>query len=113
MAATRPTCEFRQLGSLLAAHRASGAQVLGVTVLGVAGLWLNRTTTDSGDFQGGLDVLAPLAPMPLAWLCCATPRTPSRSSPWSRQGLPAGHPYSAATVACRSGRCREIRQWGP
>lgn len=42
--------------------------VLGVGVVSVAGLWLNRMTTDSGDFQGGLDVLAALAAMPLAWV---------------------------------------------
>ncbi|MFI0234790.1 hypothetical protein [Streptomyces sp. NPDC017086] len=47
--------------------RRTVSAVLGVAVLGVAGLWLNRMTTDSGDFQGGLDVLAALAPMPLAW----------------------------------------------
>jgi len=44
-------------------------------VLGVAGLWLNRMTTDSGDFQGGLDVLAALAPMPLAWAMGFAART--------------------------------------
>ncbi len=32
LAMTRPTCEVRRLGSLLAAHRAGGAQVLGVVV---------------------------------------------------------------------------------
>ncbi|MFI0537823.1 sensor histidine kinase [Streptomyces sp. WSLK1-3] len=52
-----------------------GVAVLGVAVLGVAGLWLNRMTTDSSDFRGGVDVLAALAPMPLAWVMGYAART--------------------------------------
>ncbi|MFH9663444.1 sensor histidine kinase [Streptomyces sp. NPDC017248] len=55
--------------------RRTVSAVLGVAVLGVAGLWLNRMTTDSGDFQGGLDVLAALAPMPPAWVMGFAART--------------------------------------
>lgn len=47
----------------------------GGAVLAAAGLWLNRMTTDSGEFQGGLDVLAALAPMPLAWAMGFAART--------------------------------------
>jgi signal transduction histidine kinase len=63
------------LGNCCASWRRSLSAVLGVTVLTVAGLWLNRLTTDSGDFQGGLDVLAALAPMPLAWAMGFAART--------------------------------------
>ncbi|MFI0242236.1 sensor histidine kinase [Streptomyces sp. NPDC016845] len=63
------------LGHNGANWRRTVSAVLGVTVLGVAGLWLNRMTTDSGDFQGGLDVLAALAPMPLAWVMGFAART--------------------------------------
>ncbi|GAB2793934.1 hypothetical protein GCM10027091_27420 [Streptomyces daliensis] len=63
------------LGSRCASWRRTGSAVLGAIVLGVAGLWLNRLTTDSGDFQGGLDVLAALAPMPLAWAMGFAART--------------------------------------
>ncbi|GEK04346.1 two-component sensor histidine kinase [Streptomyces sp. 1-11] len=55
--------------------RRTVSAVLGVSMLSVAGLWLNRMTTDSGDFQGGLDVLAVLAPMPLAWVMGFAART--------------------------------------
>ncbi|MEU6680314.1 histidine kinase [Streptomyces sp. NPDC046925] len=47
----------------------------GAGVLTAAGLWVNRLTTESGDFQGGLDVLAALAPMPLAWVLGFAART--------------------------------------
>ncbi|MFE1975196.1 sensor histidine kinase [Streptomyces hygroscopicus] len=63
------------LGNHGTSWRRTVSAVLGVTVLSVAGLWLNRMTTDSGDFQGGLDVLAALAPMPLAWAMGFAART--------------------------------------
>ncbi len=63
------------LGNHVASWRRTVSAVLGVSVLSVAGLWLNRMTTDSGDFQGGLDVLAALAPMPLAWAMGFAART--------------------------------------
>ncbi|ATL31519.1 sensor histidine kinase [Streptomyces formicae] len=63
------------LGNHGTSWRRTLSAVLGVTVLSVAGLWLNRMTTDSGDFQGGLDVLAALAPMPLAWAMGFAART--------------------------------------
>ncbi|MFJ2294002.1 sensor histidine kinase [Streptomyces sp. NPDC087894] len=63
------------LGHHGVSRRRTVLAVLGVSVLGVAGLWLNRMTTDSGDFQGGLDVLAALAPMPLAWVMGFATRT--------------------------------------
>ncbi|MFF1465887.1 hypothetical protein [Streptomyces sp. NPDC058330] len=46
------------LGNRCASWRRTVSAVLAVVVLGPAGLWLNRMTTDSGDFQGGLGVLA-------------------------------------------------------
>lgn len=63
------------LGNHGTSWRRTVSAVLGVTVLSVAGLWLNRMTTESGDFQGGLDVLAALAPMPLAWAMGFAART--------------------------------------
>ncbi|MGW1135123.1 sensor histidine kinase [Streptomyces griseoluteus] len=63
------------LGHHGVSRRRAVSVVLGVSVLSVAGLWLNRMTTDSGDFQGGLDVLAALAPMPLAWVMGFAART--------------------------------------
>ncbi|MEV7127604.1 histidine kinase [Streptomyces sp. NPDC093260] len=66
---------FYAMGSHCASWRRTVSAVLGVLVLSVAGLWLNRMTTDSGDFRGGLDVLAALAPMPLAWAMGFAART--------------------------------------
>ncbi len=63
------------LGSHCVSWRRTASAVLGGVTLGVAGLWLNRMTTDSSDFQGGLDVLAALAPMPLAWTMGFAART--------------------------------------
>lgn len=63
------------LGNHCASWRRTVSAVLVVTGLSVAALWLNRVTTDSGDFQGGLDVLAALAPMPLAWAMGFAART--------------------------------------
>nr|BFD80611.1 hypothetical protein StreXyl84_00120 [Streptomyces sp. Xyl84] len=63
------------LGHHGASWRRTVSAVVGGIVLSVAGLWLNRVTTDSGDFQGGLDVLAALAPMPLAWAMGFAART--------------------------------------
>ncbi|WP_446044769.1 sensor histidine kinase [Streptomyces olivaceus] len=63
------------LGNHGTSWRRTVSAVLGVTVLSVAGVWLNRMTTDSRDFQGGLDVLAALAPMPLAWAMGFAART--------------------------------------
>ncbi|MDX3401042.1 hypothetical protein [Streptomyces sp. ME01-18h] len=63
------------LGRHGVSQRRTVSAVLGVSVLSVAGLWLNRMTTDSGDFRGGLDVLAVLAPMPLAWVMGFAART--------------------------------------
>ncbi|GAA2983956.1 MULTISPECIES: sensor histidine kinase [Streptomyces] len=63
------------LGNHCASWRRTVSAVLAGVVLGLAGLWLNRMTTDSGDFQGGLDVLAALAPMPLAWAMGFAART--------------------------------------
>ncbi|MEU2058474.1 sensor histidine kinase [Streptomyces bungoensis] len=66
---------FYNLGSHCVSWRRTVSAVLGVVVLGVAGLWLNRMTTHSSDFRGGLDVLAALAPMPLAWVTGFAART--------------------------------------
>lgn len=63
------------LGNHGTSWRRTVSAVFGVTVLSVAGVWLNRMTTDSRDFQGGLDVLAALAPMPLAWAMGFAART--------------------------------------
>ncbi|MFI1338117.1 sensor histidine kinase [Streptomyces sp. NPDC020845] len=41
----------------------------------VIGLWANRESADSGEFRGGFDVLAILAPMPLAWAVGFAART--------------------------------------
>lgn len=49
--------------------------VLGGGVLTAAGLWANRMTAGAGEFRGGLDVLAALAPMPLAWVLGFAART--------------------------------------
>ncbi|MFH9677526.1 sensor histidine kinase [Streptomyces sp. NPDC017405] len=70
-----PAVLLYSLGHHGVSWRRTVSAVLGVAVLGVAGLWLNRMTTDSGDFQGGLDVLAALAPMPLAWVMGFAART--------------------------------------
>ncbi|MFE1048071.1 sensor histidine kinase [Streptomyces olivaceus] len=70
-----PAVLLYNLGHHGVSRRRTVSAVLGVTVLSVAGLWLNRMTTDSGDFQGGLDVLAALAPMPLAWVMGFAART--------------------------------------
>ncbi|CAM5501744.1 hypothetical protein SRIMM317S_04983 [Streptomyces rimosus subsp. rimosus] len=85
------------LGNHVASWRRTVSAVLGVSVLSVAGLWLNRMTTDSGDFQGGLDVLAALAPMPLAW---GSPRGPGRNS-WPRPS--GGRPTHAGHRPWRGG----------
>jgi signal transduction histidine kinase len=53
----------------------TASAVLGVIPLSVAGLWLNRISADSGDFRGGWDVLAALAPMPLTWVMGFAART--------------------------------------
>ncbi|MEV7084524.1 histidine kinase [Streptomyces sp. NPDC093085] len=55
------------LGSRCPDRRRTGAAVLGGVVLVLAGLWVNRLTADRSTFQGGIDVLAVLAPMPSAW----------------------------------------------
>ncbi|GHC18190.1 hypothetical protein GCM10010348_48340 [Streptomyces anthocyanicus] len=70
-----PAVLLYNLGHHGVSRRRTVSAVLGVSVLSVAGLWLNRMTTDSGDFQGGLDVLAALAPMPLAWVMGFAART--------------------------------------
>ncbi|MFJ3667282.1 sensor histidine kinase [Streptomyces sp. NPDC090106] len=49
--------------------------VSGAAVLFAVGVWANRMTTDSAEFRGGLDVLAVLAPMPLAWVTGFVART--------------------------------------
>ncbi|MEU4890950.1 histidine kinase [Streptomyces sp. NPDC044780] len=41
--------------------------LLGGVVMALLGLWVNRMTAGASEFRGGLDVLAVLAPMPLAW----------------------------------------------
>ncbi|MEU2552403.1 histidine kinase [Streptomyces sp. NPDC013313] len=70
-----PAVLLYNLGHHGVSWRRTVSAVLGVSMLSVAGLWLNRMTTDSGDFQGGLDVLAVLAPMPLAWVMGFAART--------------------------------------
>ncbi|MEV4047566.1 histidine kinase [Streptomyces sp. NPDC049744] len=70
-----PAVLLYNLGHHGVSRRRTMSAVLGVSVLSAAGLWLNRMTTDSGDFQGGLDVLAALAPMPLAWVMGFAART--------------------------------------
>ncbi|MGA4845092.1 histidine kinase dimerization/phosphoacceptor domain-containing protein [Streptomyces sp. G5(2025)] len=49
--------------------------LLGGGALALAGLWVNRMTVGAGEFRGGLDVLAALAPMPLAWAMGSAART--------------------------------------
>lgn len=70
-----PAVLLYNLGHHGVSRRRTMSAVVGGSVLSVAGLWLNRMTTDSGDFQGGLDVLAALAPMPLAWVMGFAART--------------------------------------
>ncbi|MFD5969368.1 sensor histidine kinase [Streptomyces sp. NPDC060311] len=70
-----PAVLLYNLGHHGVSRRRTMSAVLGVSVLSAAGLWLNRMTTDSGDFRGGLDVLAALAPMPLAWVMGFAART--------------------------------------
>ncbi|MEV7197592.1 histidine kinase [Streptomyces sp. NPDC093510] len=63
------------LGGRCTSWKRTVLAAVGGTVLAATGLWLNRMTTDSGEFQGGLDVLAALAPMPLAWAMGFAART--------------------------------------
>ncbi|MFE9004375.1 sensor histidine kinase [Streptomyces sp. NPDC007875] len=44
-------------------------------LMALVGLWVNRTTASAGEFRGGADVLAMLAPMPLAWTVGFAART--------------------------------------
>ncbi|MGW8378953.1 histidine kinase [Streptomyces sp. ODS28] len=46
----------------------TASALLGGGVICLLGLWLNRMTASTSEFRGGLDVLAALAPMPLAWV---------------------------------------------
>jgi signal transduction histidine kinase len=55
------------LGSRCASWPRTVSALLGAGVMALLGLWVNRVTTGVGEFRGGLDVLAALAPMPLAW----------------------------------------------
>ncbi|MFJ5173674.1 sensor histidine kinase [Streptomyces griseoviridis] len=70
-----PAVLLYNLGHHGASRRRTVPAVFCAGVLSAAGLWLNRMTTDSGDFRGGLDVLAALAPMPLAWVMGFAART--------------------------------------
>ncbi|MCM2511777.1 histidine kinase [Streptomyces griseoincarnatus] len=95
-----PAVLLYNLGYRGASGRRTGTAVLGVAVLGVVGLWLNRLTTDSSDFRGGVDVLAALAPMPLAWVMGFAART--------RQALLAAAERQAADA--RRARALEAAQ---
>ncbi|WP_410567303.1 sensor histidine kinase [Amycolatopsis sp. cmx-4-61] len=55
------------VGSLCDSWRRSALTALGGSALVAAGVWVNHLTTTAGPFRGGADVLAVLAPMPLAW----------------------------------------------
>ncbi|MFE2182560.1 histidine kinase dimerization/phosphoacceptor domain-containing protein [Streptomyces sp. NPDC059455] len=55
------------LGSRCTSWVRTVSALLGGVVMTLLGLWVNRMTTDASEFRGGLDVLAALAPMPLAW----------------------------------------------
>ncbi|MET9296643.1 histidine kinase [Streptomyces sp. NPDC003077] len=88
-----PAVLLYSLGHHCASWRRTATAVLGVAVLGAAGLWLNRTTADTEDLRGGLDVLAALAPMPLAWALGFAART--------RQALLAAAEQRAADVRRR------------
>ncbi|MFH8487646.1 sensor histidine kinase [Streptomyces longisporoflavus] len=63
------------LGSHCTSWARTVRALVGGGVLAAAGLWVNRLTTESVDFQGGLDVFAALAPMPLAWAMGFAART--------------------------------------
>ncbi|MEE4595991.1 histidine kinase [Streptomyces sp. DSM 41524] len=55
------------LGSHCASWPRTMSALLGGGAMVLLGLWVNRMTAGAGEFRGGLDVLAALAPMPLAW----------------------------------------------
>ncbi|WP_030562920.1 sensor histidine kinase [Streptomyces aureocirculatus] len=56
------------LGSRCTSWTRTVLAVAGGAALTAAGLCVNRLTASAGEFRGGLDVLAALAPMPLAWV---------------------------------------------
>ncbi|MFE9610815.1 sensor histidine kinase [Streptomyces sp. NPDC006012] len=53
----------------------TGLAVLAAGVLVGAGAWINRVTAATADLTGGSDVIAVLAPMPLAWAIGSAART--------------------------------------
>jgi signal transduction histidine kinase len=55
------------VGSLCESWRRAALTALGGSALVAAGVWINHLTTTAGAFRGGADVVAILAPMPLAW----------------------------------------------
>ncbi|MEV5597826.1 histidine kinase [Streptomyces sp. NPDC052496] len=63
------------LGSYCTSWVRTGLALLGAGAVIVTGLWLNRMTAGAGEFRGGLDILAALAPMPLAWAMGFAART--------------------------------------
>lgn len=63
------------VGSHCARWSRTGLAALGGGALIAVGLWLNHATTSAAAFLGGSDVLAVLAPMPLAWVLGFAART--------------------------------------
>ncbi|GAA2349407.1 sensor histidine kinase [Streptomyces violaceusniger] len=63
------------LGSRCPSWPRTVSALLGGGVLGLLGLWVNRMTAGASEFRGGLDVVAALAPMPLAWAMGFASRT--------------------------------------
>lgn len=84
------------LGSHCTNGRRTGAALAGAAVLAVLGLVGNRMTTGSAEYRGGLDVLAVLAPLPLAWAMGFAAR--------SRRALLA----AAEQRAAEAGRARRL-----
>lgn len=66
---------FYSLGSQCTSRRRTVLALGGGGVLVLAGLWVNRLTVSASEFRGGFDVLAMLAPMPLAWAMGFSTRT--------------------------------------
>lgn len=55
------------VGSFCPSWVRTGLAALGGGVVVALGVWINHATTSTADMRGGSDVLAVLAPMPLAW----------------------------------------------
>lgn len=75
MAALPLAVALYSVGSHCANWTRTALAALGGTALVGVGLWVNQLTTSAADYRGGADVLAVLAPMPLAWAIGFAART--------------------------------------